>query len=62
MKYGNRILAACLSVAATSVFVTAQPGPTLARGPRGIYSNFLLDDTVRLAQAAAYPLLSTLPA
>jgi hypothetical protein len=62
MRCRSTVLAACLLMPATAGFVAGQPGPFSARGPKGIYSNFLLNAAVNKAQAAAYPLLSTLPA
>ena len=55
MAFRNSALLTCLLMASTAGFVSGQLGPAGARGPKGIYANFLLNDKVSLAEAAAYP-------
>jgi len=55
MAFRNSALITCLLMASTEGFVSGQLGPWGARGPKGIYANFLLNDKVSLAEAAAYP-------
>ena len=51
----NRVVVACLFWVCTASIVVGQTGPTNARVPKGVYTNFIAEATINQAQTAAYP-------
>ncbi len=51
----DRVPISCFLIASTAGLIAGAPGPTAARVPKGIYTNFLLDGAVNRARIAAYP-------